>query len=70
MSETGQERRFRNVRCLVRLRQHRTRGHGPGPFDVKVLGRPGCRSGMRAIGPGTLLDSSFLAGDMLMVGLL
>ena len=70
-AEVGHERRFRNVRCLVRFRQNRTCGHRPGPvFDVKVLGRPGCCSGMRAIGSGKLLDSSFLAGDMLMVGLL
>jgi hypothetical protein len=38
-------------------------------FDVKVLGRPGCCPGMRAIGSDKPPDSSFLIGDMLAVGL-
>jgi hypothetical protein len=53
----GQQRRFIRLEARPNV-------------DVNILGRPGCRSSTRAIGSGELLDSSFLAGDMLMVGLL
>jgi hypothetical protein len=44
-------------------------GTGLAVFDVKILGIHGCCSGMRAIGSGEPHDSSFLVGDMLVVGL-